>query len=215
MKDWNFLAAFWELCQGLARCTVVRLAMRDRQMCLFSGIGLLAMLVVMADPGAVLRAQEKESRWVKLDSLQSAVPAEWVWERPETRFRLYQFRLPRAAGDSTDAQLVVFYFGPQGGGGVAENLKRWKEMFEPPAGKTIEEVSTVEKFQVAGVPITYLDVRGTYLEKTPPFAPNAKIVRHPNYRRLGVIFSSAQGPYFITLTGPERTVEQHKLAFDR
>jgi hypothetical protein len=62
--------------------------------------------------------------------------------------------------------------------------------------------------------VTCLDVQGTYLSKFPPFDPNAKVVRKDNYRRLGVVFDSPNGPYFITLTGPGRTVEANKKAFD-
>jgi hypothetical protein len=29
-----------------------------------------------------------------------------------------------------------------------------------------------------------------------------------------VIFESSNGPFYITLTGPARTVEQHKKGFD-
>ena len=31
---------------------------------------------------------------------------------------------------------------------------------------------------------------------------------------IGVIFESPGGPYFMTLIGPARTVEQHKKGFD-
>ena len=73
----------------------------------------------------------------------------------------------------------------------------------------------METLKVGDVPVTYLDVRGTFLSKFPPFAPNAKVTRKADYRRLGVVFESADGPYFITVTGPARTVEQHKADFDR
>ncbi|MCS7047223.1 MAG: hypothetical protein NZO58_12770, partial [Gemmataceae bacterium] len=62
--------------------------------------------------------------------------------------------------------------------------------------------------------VTYLDVQGTFLSRFPPFDPNAKITRKPNYRQLGVVFASEKGPYFITLKGPAKTIEGAKKDFD-
>ena len=151
---------------------------------------------------------------VTLDGFKSEAPSGWKAQEPSNKFRAYQFTVAKAGGDKEDAELVIFYFGAGSGGGVEENLKRWKGMFLPAEGKTIEEVSKVEKHKVADVEVTYLDVKGTYLHKFPPFDPNAKITKKENYRRLGVVFASENGPYFITLTGPGKTVEAQKKAFD-
>src|SRR5262249_16005236 len=127
---------------------------------------------------------------VKLSKLESRAPADWKQEKTTNRLRVYQFRVPRAEGDRAAPELVIFYFGGGSGGAAADNVKRWKTMFEPPEGKTIDEVSKVQEMKVSGAPVTYLDVRGTYLEKFPPFAANAKITRRPDYRRLGVVFEN-------------------------
>lgn len=95
-----------------------------------------------------------------------------------------------------------------------DNLKRWKSVFVPPAGKDIEDVAKVEKFKVGKADLTYLDIQGTFLSKNPPFDPNAKTERKADYRRLAVYFTCEGGPYFIHLTGPAKTVGQHKKAFD-
>lgn len=150
---------------------------------------------------------------VTLDGLKSETPKTWK-PGEATKFRYYQAALPAAKGDSTDAELVVFYFGKGGGGGIEENLKRWKGMFKAPEGKSLEDLSKVEKFEVGKVPVTYLDVKGTYLFKSAPFNPNAKTEARPNQRMLAVIFESPDGPYFIRVTGPEATVESHKKDFD-
>ena len=151
---------------------------------------------------------------VTLDGLKSEAPASWKVQEPSNKFRAYQFALPKAAGDKDDGELVVFYFGAGGGGSPTDNLKRWKGMFEPPEGKSIDDVSKMEKFKVGNVEVTYLDVSGTFLYKFPPFDPNAKVQRKGNSRQLGVVFASENGPYFITLKGPAKTVEEHKKSFD-
>jgi hypothetical protein len=151
---------------------------------------------------------------VTLDKLTSKTPATWKSQPPSNNFRAYQFTIPKAKGDGEDAELVVFHFGAGGGGGVQDNLKRWKGAFDAEGGKSIDDVSKVETFKVGKADLTYLDVKGTFLSKNPPFDPNAKTTRKANFRRLSVFFDCDNGPYFITLTGPAATVEATKSEFD-
>jgi hypothetical protein len=143
---------------------------------------------------------------VTLGSLKSAAPADWKKQKPISNLRMYQFGVG-------NADLAIFEFSG-GGGTVEDNIKRWKSQFAPPAGKSIEDVSKVEKFKVGSADVTYLDISGTYLSKFPPSDPNAKTVRKENYRRLNVYFACEGGPFFISLTGPAATIEQNKKAFD-
>lgn len=152
---------------------------------------------------------------VELDGLKSTPPASWKAGKVASKFRAYQFTLPAAPGDKDDAELVIFYFGKGGGGGIKENLKRWQGMMEAPRGKSIDELTTIKELKVGKVQVTVLDVKGTYLSKFPPFAPNAKVTRKPQHRLIGVVFDSENGPYFMRLTGPAATVERHKQGFDR
>jgi len=155
---------------------------------------------------------------VEIDGLKSVAPAGWKSQEPDPKlgkFRVLQFALPKADKDKEDGELVVFFFGPGGGGGNAENIKRWKGMFAAPPGKMIDDVTKVDSFKVGDVDITYVEISGTYLTKFPPFAPNAKVVPKENFRFISVIFDSKNGPYFMRLTGPERTIDQNKVAFDK
>ena len=127
--------------------------------------------------------------------------------------RTYQFKAPKADGDAEDGELIIFFF-EGGAGSAADNIKRWQGMFVPPAGKTIDDVSKVEKFKVGNANVTYLDVAGTFLSKNPPFDPKAKTEKKTDYRRFGVIFDVGGNQYFLTMTGPARTLEQHKKGFD-
>jgi hypothetical protein len=174
---------------------------------------LAAFLGIVAGAGFLWGGQGQGTE-VTLDGLKSRTPANWKAQRPANKFRAYQFMVPRAEGDKKDAELVIFYFGPGGGGTVADNIKRWKSQFKAPAGKSIDDVARVEKKIVSGVQATYLDIHGTYLFKFPPFDPNAEVKPLPNYRRLGVYFGSKNGPYFITLTGPAKTIAENKKGFD-
>jgi hypothetical protein len=152
---------------------------------------------------------------VELGALKSKTPANWKRQNPSNKLRMAQFVVPKVAGDKEDAELVVFFFGKGGGGSNDDNIKRWKGQFLPPDGKTMDEATKVEKFKVGtAADVVYVDMHGTYKYKFPPFDPNAKEQRKESFRRIGVIFDSDDGPFFITLTGPAQTIEKSKGAFD-
>jgi hypothetical protein len=152
---------------------------------------------------------------VDLGGLTSKAPAGWKKQEPASKLRTYQFAVPKVEGDKEDAELVVFFFGAGGGGGTDDNIKRWKTQFIAPEGKTIEEVSKLEKYKVGkGADVVCLDIAGTFKYKNPPFSPTAKDERKENFRRFNVIFDTDKGAYFITLTGPAKTMAKSKEAFD-
>lgn len=146
---------------------------------------------------------------VELDGMKSKAPAAWKQQKTTTAMRKYSFKIDKAAGEPEDAEVVVFFFGKSQGGGVDENLKRWKGMFKDPAGDKAKS----DKFKVGNVQVTTLDISGTFLFK-PPADPNAKAVEKPDFRALHAIFASPNGPFFINLRGPAKTVEGQKKAFD-
>jgi hypothetical protein len=152
---------------------------------------------------------------IELGSLKSKAPAAWKREKPSNKLRTAQFVLPKSDGDKEDAELVIFFFGKGGGGSNEDNIKRWEAQFIAPEGKTIDEATKVDKFKIGTVAdVVYVDMHGTYKYKNPPFDPNAKEVRKQDFRRIGIIFDSDDGPFFITLTGPAKTVTKHKESFD-
>jgi hypothetical protein len=182
--------------------------MRRALTSLFLGVGVLALA------GFVRAGGGSE---VALDGLKSKAPDSWKQEKIPAKLgklRVYQFRLPKADRDPEDAELVIFFFGRGSGGGTEDNIKRWKGMFDAPKGKTIDEVSKVEKLKVGNVPVVVVDVHGTFKSRFPPNDPNAKVTRKENFRQINVIFDSENGPYFFRLTGPTDTIERHKKDFD-
>jgi hypothetical protein len=151
---------------------------------------------------------------VSLGGREARAPLSWKQEETTRPPRVYQFSLPKVEGDNADAELAIFYFGSNGAGSVSDNLKRWKGMFIPPEGKSIDEATKIARFKTAGEEVTYADIQGTYKFKARPFDPNAKEELKPDYRMLGVIFGTPKGPYYVRLVGPAKTVEHNKLGFD-
>jgi hypothetical protein len=179
--------------------------------CLVFGVaGVAPLLALRADE----KKDEEKGVVVEIDGLKSAVPAEWKQQEVSSQFRVYHFRIPHVAEDKTDAEMIVFFFGPGGGGSADANVKRWKGMFIPPEGKKIDDVAKVDSFKVGDVNVTYLDVEGTYRFKERPFDPASKEELRPDHRLLGVVFESPKGPYFFRLVGPAKTVAENKKTFE-
>jgi hypothetical protein len=149
---------------------------------------------------------------VTLDDLKSTPPDSWIEETPTSSLRFAQFRLPRAEGDSADADLIIF----RGIGGDAEqNINRWKnDQFIPPEGKKIDDVATVKEITIGDRKAKLLDVTGTY--KDSGGRPGmGTVTKRPGYRLIGIHFDGPRTVYHIKLTGPAATVEKHKKEFDQ
>ena len=139
-------------------------------------------------------------------------PDGWQQSPPGSSMRVAEFTLPRASGDAEDAQLVVYYFGGQGGS-VDANLQRWTGQIEQPDGRPSAAVAKKESRRVNGLALTLVDVSGTYVAETAP----GSTAHHnkPGFRLRAGVIETANGPYFIKLTGPARTVTKWDRAFEQ
>ncbi len=149
---------------------------------------------------------------VEIGGMKSKAPADWKKEKTTSEMRLCQFKLPKADGDKEDAELVVFFF-KNASGSIEENLKRQLNAFEAGEGKE-KVVEKIEKIKIGGTESTYQSLSGTFLSKFPPFAPNAKITKKPDYQQLYVILKNDSGDYYFKVVGPSKTVDLHKKEFD-
>ncbi|MGQ0634976.1 MAG: hypothetical protein ACT4QC_10220 [Planctomycetaceae bacterium] len=147
------------------------------------------------------------TREVKAGELKLLAPAKWK-ENPEVRQpRVAEFQAPAAEGDSEAAVVVVFYFGPQGAGGVRENIGRWVDQFE--------REGRAAKFSVGEAPqgkYTLVDLTGTYNKSIgPPIQRKTKSM--PGWRVINVLLETNSGPYYLKIDGPEKTVAATEASF--
>jgi len=133
------------------------------------------------------------------------MPASWKaqGERP---MRVATYTIPAAAGDKDPGELAVFYFGPGQGGGVQANIDRWQGQVTQKTGP-----AKTAKMTVAGMPVTSVDVSGTYALSAGPMAPTP--VNKTGYRMLGYIVEAPKGAVFFKLTGPAKTVGANEAAY--
>jgi hypothetical protein len=157
------------------------------------------------------KAEEKTGPVIEFDGLKSAAPAAWKEEKPASKMRYKQFRLPKIGDDKADAELLIF----RGlTGSAKENVQRWKNQFQPPAGKKIDDVAKVTELKISGAEATLLDIMGSYLFKTRPFDADEKPEVRADYRMLAVQFEATKTIYHIKLVGPAKTVEHYQKGFD-
>jgi hypothetical protein len=139
-------------------------------------------------------------------------PEGWRQSAPASSMRVAEFTLPRAAGDAEDAILIVYYFGGQGGG-VDANMQRWIGQMQQANGQPSSASARKESRKVNGLAVTLVDVSGTYVAEMSPGAANRN--NKPHFRLRAGVVETPKGPYFIKLTGPEKTVEKWDRAFDQ
>jgi hypothetical protein len=162
--------------------------------------------------GLAQKKDDPKSNLVVLDNVKSMAPAEWKRDKLDNLLLKHQFRLAKVKDDKLDAQ--VFISEVIGAGTPDKKILGWREMFEPPAGKTIDDVSRIEKMKLGRVQAIYLDVHGTYLWKKRPQDPPTAAVPRPGHRMLAVYFDTGDTPYFIRMIGPAETVAHYKQGFD-
>ena len=144
-------------------------------------------------------------------SLRFDPPPDWVRIETSSPSRVAQFGLPRASGDPEDAELVVYYFGGEGGA-VEANLERWTNQMLQPDDRPSSDAATTTSFEVAGMSVIVLDVPGIYTAQVQPGSGMRYYKR--GFRLKAAVVETSAGPYFFKLTGPGRTVTEHESAFN-
>jgi hypothetical protein len=114
--------------------------------------------------------------------------------------RAAEYVVPRAPGDTEDGECIVITFGPGQGGGVDENVDRWVAQF---SGATKPER---HKQEIHGLPVTRVEVAGTYTPMRMPGMPAAPASR-AGWRLVGAIVEAPSGLWFFKVTGPDATVK--------
>jgi hypothetical protein len=142
--------------------------------------------------------------------LKFTVPAGWVEETRTSSMRVAQYKLPKAASDTEDASLVVYYFGQGQGGSTAANVERWVGQMKQADGSAAKDAKQ-EQFETNGLKVTTVDASGTYVAET---APGSGIFHNnAGYRLRAAVVETPNGSYFVKLVGPEKTVAQWNESF--
>jgi hypothetical protein len=142
-------------------------------------------------------------------SLTFTAPPEWKPVTVSSSMRVAQWALPHAAGDSQDGELVVYYFGGQGGS-LDANIERWVGQMKQPEGRP----SPVKRDSrtINGLKVTLVDLTGTYVAEMAP--GSGQLHNSPGFRMRAGYIETANGPYFIKLVGPAKTIGAFEKQFE-
>ncbi len=147
-------------------------------------------------------AETTKTTEVKLKDLLLKIPETWKTAEG-SRMRLATYAIPKADGDTDDAELSIFNFGG-GGGGMSDNVTRWVGQFDG-AGRE----SKVTKGMAGDNEYVFVDVSGIYKKPKPGSPPLLQeTIAAPDYRMHGVILMLKDGGvYYLKLAGPDKTVK--------
>jgi hypothetical protein len=131
------------------------------------------------------------------------VPEHWQQQQTRSSMRAAQF----AIGDTVE--LVVFYFGPSGGGGIEANIDRWIGQFDAD-GREVERANGGSQ-QGDWELVT---IKGTFNKSVgPPIMQKTAKMRDAVV--LGLILKSKSGNYFLKMNGPRDAVLAERDALIR
>lgn len=161
------------------------------------------LLILMLLGASMSRADDKpagKTKEVKAGDITLVVPETWE-AKPQVREpRVAHLEIPASEEGKEKGEYVVFYFGPQGAGGVQANVERWVGQFET-EGRKVRRYSgegTAGKY-------TVVDLAGTYKKPIgPPIMRQSKSM--PGWRVLNVVVETKSGPYFLKVDGPEKLI---------
>lgn len=129
-----------------------------------------------------------------------------VARRPSSSMRAAEY----GVREHSDAELTVFHFGAGQGGTVDENIERWVGQLQQPDGRPSREAATIAHVESNGIPITTVDVRGTFAGMGPTGQAGAG---RTGWRMIGAIAEGPGGMVFFKLTGPEAALDSAEQAF--
>ena len=140
-----------------------------------------------------------KTKTVTAEGLELTVPETWKKKEVAGGMRKAQLEVPPVGDDKEPGEFVVFYFGPDGAGGVPANIERWISQVEE-EGRTIKITTGESK----SGKYTLVDLTGTYNKSIgPPIAGNKK--KLTGWRVINVAIETDKGPYYLKLDGPAKS----------
>ncbi len=149
-------------------------------------------------------------------NIQLVAPAEWVKVQPKSNIVQYEFSAPKL--DETEKAQAARITFTASGGTIEQNIERWYGQFEQADKSATKDKAKVEKFDVDGQTVHWVDIPGTFKDTmgAGPFAPSKAPTLRENYRMLGAIIETkGMGNHYVKITGPAETVDKLAEGFKK
>jgi hypothetical protein len=136
------------------------------------------------------------------DDIAYDAPATWTSAPNPSPMRKATFKIPKAGGDTEDAELAV----SAAAGGVEANIKRWEQQFGDAKAKT--DARTVN-----GLKVTVVEIKGKVGAGGMMGMPAT--AAKDNQMLLGAVVDAGDRQHFFKMVGGEKTVTAAKKDFDK
>jgi hypothetical protein len=100
----------------------------------------------------------------------------------------------------------VFFFGAGQGGGTEDNIQRWVDQVNVPAGQQPER----QRLEVSGLAVTWVEAHGELQPSTTGMGPATP---QPAHSLFGAVVEGPGGPWFFKATGPTETMKAARAGF--
>jgi hypothetical protein len=163
-----------------------------------------------------LQAQQQQNRhpvpddsgMIDVGSIAFKVPGKFTVQQPKSQMRRAQLSVSGPAGP---AELIVYFFGPQGAGTTKDNIDRWVGQFTNSDGAPMSDAKQSSS-KVSGFDVTKVEVAGQFTATMG--GPGQQGAPRTSQRLLAAIVETDGGPFYIKFIGPSATVAEHGAAFD-
>jgi hypothetical protein len=171
---------------------------------------LLALAALLAS--ATFATAEDRSVSEADGKLKLTAPETWQRKKPSSRVIDYEFAIPPVGDDENPGRATI----SGAGGSIDANIERWIGQFIQPDGSDTKKVAKIEEKKIAGQEVHLVDLSGTYKDQPGgPFA-GGPIIERKGYRMFAaIIVTKDLGNYYLKFYGPERTVAENRVAFDK
>ena len=162
----------------------------------------LVLVLSVVAASAVARAESAAGvRWT--------APAGWAaqGQRP---MRAATYTFAPEFGEKSGGECGIYFFGAGQGGGVDDNIARWKGQFTGTGGAPA--AAKVARRTVHGLAMTTIDVSGAYSGLGGPLAEGGSVA---GYRLLGAIVAAPEGNIFVKCTAPLKTMGVNQPKFEQ
>lgn len=146
---------------------------------------------------------------LQVAGLAFTVSEDWENVKIANPVRVAQYKINGSAGA---AEMAVFYFGQNQGGGMEDNIRRWAGQFSDPANP--EAAAQVGRIEKGDLRIALVKTEGTYNPGSMgPMAPAPE--PQENFALFGLVVEGGpEGSVFIRVTGPKATMAENDADFE-
>lgn len=165
-----------------------------------------------APPHAPAAPQPNADTPVSVTSVRFDVPSAFQHKPSTSSMRVAEFTVhpPDDMTDTEPGEIVFFYFGPQGAGGVEANITRWASQVTNAEGAPATPVRS--ELEIGALKATIVRLDGTYMSGPPTGEKTPK----KDFALLGAIVQGgAEGDVFIRMTGPAKVLDAYPGLFEQ